>query len=147
MVLKVTANGWRHHLALCHDEFRRPWSGLCRSEKFLSPDEIANLLQEFSENESNGGELSCSNLDSDEDIRLSESDCEESEESADEMDRIYIPSLVYADEPQTLDHLEDNIRRVIADIRPQMLEKSSKIGRSDWTTSEPAVAVYARNHI
>ncbi|GFT79866.1 hypothetical protein TNCV_4597871 [Trichonephila clavipes] len=32
-------------------------------------------------------------------------------------------SLVYADKPQTLDHLEDNIRRVIADIRPQMLEK------------------------
>ncbi|GFX96155.1 hypothetical protein TNCV_2290441 [Trichonephila clavipes] len=25
--------------------------------------------------------------------------------------------------PQTLDHLEDNIRRVIADIRPQRLEK------------------------
>ncbi|GFT17886.1 uncharacterized protein TNCV_4910591 [Trichonephila clavipes] len=35
----------------------------------------------------------------------------------------YIKSLVYADKPQTLDHLEDNIRRVIADIRPQMLEK------------------------
>ncbi|GFY15374.1 hypothetical protein TNCV_1571851 [Trichonephila clavipes] len=32
-------------------------------------------------------------------------------------------SLVYADKPQTLDPLEDNIRRVIADIRPQMLEK------------------------
>ncbi|GFW09191.1 transposable element Tcb2 transposase [Trichonephila clavipes] len=32
-------------------------------------------------------------------------------------------SLVYADKPQTLDHLEDNIRHVIADIRPQMLEK------------------------
>ncbi|GFX82450.1 uncharacterized protein TNCV_2871311 [Trichonephila clavipes] len=30
---------------------------------------------------------------------------------------------VYADKPQTLDHLEDNIRRVIADIRPQILEK------------------------
>ncbi|GFW86410.1 hypothetical protein TNCV_4331941 [Trichonephila clavipes] len=43
--------------------------------------------------------------------------------------------------PQTLDHLEDNIRRVIADIRPEMLEKSSKIGRPDWTSSEPAVAV------
>ncbi|GFT19293.1 putative DD41D transposase [Trichonephila clavipes] len=28
-----------------------------------------------------------------------------------------------ADKPQTLDHLEDNIRRVIADIRLQMLEK------------------------
>ncbi|GFU61987.1 uncharacterized protein TNCV_4022701 [Trichonephila clavipes] len=32
----------------------------------------------------------------------------------------YVNSLVYADKPQTLDHLEDNIRRVIADIRPQM---------------------------
>ncbi|GFU97904.1 hypothetical protein TNCV_1145861 [Trichonephila clavipes] len=28
---------------------------------------------------------------------------------------------------KTLDHLEDNIRRVIADIRPQMLKKSSKL--------------------
>ncbi|GFW50834.1 putative DD41D transposase [Trichonephila clavipes] len=53
----------------------------------------------------------------------------------------YVKSLVYADTPQTLDHLEDNIRRVIADIRPQMLENSSKIGRPDWTTSEPSVAV------
>ncbi|GFS58978.1 hypothetical protein TNCV_69001 [Trichonephila clavipes] len=35
----------------------------------------------------------------------------------------YVKSLVYADKPQTLDHLEDNIRRVIADIRPQTLEK------------------------
>ncbi|GFV42785.1 DUF4817 domain-containing protein [Trichonephila clavipes] len=35
----------------------------------------------------------------------------------------YVKSLVYADKPQTLDHLEDNIRRVMADIRPQMLEK------------------------
>ncbi|GFX17215.1 uncharacterized protein TNCV_2857381 [Trichonephila clavipes] len=39
-------------------------------------------------------------------------------------------SLVYADKPQTLDHLEDNIRRVIADIQPQMLEKVIK----NWTT-------------
>ncbi|GFX66702.1 hypothetical protein TNCV_2059961 [Trichonephila clavipes] len=35
----------------------------------------------------------------------------------------YKKSLVYANKPQTLDHLEDNIRRVIAVIRPQMLEK------------------------
>ncbi|GFT12712.1 putative DD41D transposase [Trichonephila clavipes] len=35
----------------------------------------------------------------------------------------YVKSLVYADKPETLDHLEDSIRRVIADIRPQMLEK------------------------
>ncbi|GFU14383.1 hypothetical protein TNCV_3097871 [Trichonephila clavipes] len=42
----------------------------------------------------------------------------------------YVKSLVYADKPQTLDHLEDNIRRVIADIRPQMLEKVIEI----WTS-------------
>ncbi|GFS79506.1 DUF4817 domain-containing protein [Trichonephila clavipes] len=42
----------------------------------------------------------------------------------------YVTSLVYADKPQTLDHLQDNIRRVIADIRPQMLEKV--IG--NWTS-------------
>ncbi|GFW63488.1 uncharacterized protein TNCV_401541 [Trichonephila clavipes] len=53
----------------------------------------------------------------------------------------YVNSFVYADKPQTLDHMEDNIRRVIADIRPQMLENSSKIGRPDWTTSEPPVAL------
>ncbi|GFU99676.1 transposable element Tc3 transposase [Trichonephila clavipes] len=41
----------------------------------------------------------------------------------------YVKSLVYVDKPQTLDHLEDNIRRVIADIRPQMLEKVIK----NWT--------------
>ncbi|GFW13107.1 hypothetical protein TNCV_3330391 [Trichonephila clavipes] len=41
-----------------------------------------------------------------------------------------IESLVYADKPQTLDHLEDNIRRVIADIRPQMLEKVIE----NWTS-------------
>ncbi|GFT78566.1 uncharacterized protein TNCV_4491531 [Trichonephila clavipes] len=35
----------------------------------------------------------------------------------------YVRSLVYADKLQTLDHLVDNIRRVIADIRPQLLEK------------------------
>ncbi|GFX91131.1 hypothetical protein TNCV_4857201 [Trichonephila clavipes] len=53
-----------------------------------------------------------------------------------------IHSLVYADKPQTLDHLEDNTRRVIADIRLQMLEKVIENWTSpDWTTSEPAVAV------
>ncbi|GFX11159.1 DUF4817 domain-containing protein [Trichonephila clavipes] len=53
----------------------------------------------------------------------------------------YVKSLVYADKPQMLDHLEDNIRLVIVNIWPQMLEKASKIGRLDWTTSAPAVAV------
>ncbi|GFW62030.1 transposable element Tc3 transposase [Trichonephila clavipes] len=46
----------------------------------------------------------------------------------------YVKSLVYADMPQTLDHLEDNIRRVIADIRPQMLEKviENRTSRLDY---------------
>ncbi|GFT58407.1 putative transposable element [Trichonephila clavipes] len=43
---------------------------------------------------------------------------------------VRLKSLVYADKPQTLDHLEDNIRRVIADIRPQMLEKVIE----NWTS-------------
>ncbi|GFS68816.1 putative DD41D transposase [Trichonephila clavipes] len=60
----------------------------------------------------------------------------------------YVKSLVYADKPQTLDYLEDNIRRVIADIRPQMLEKSHRkldvqIG---LYPSQPWQS-YARNHI
>ncbi|GFX29178.1 putative DD41D transposase [Trichonephila clavipes] len=42
----------------------------------------------------------------------------------------YVKSLVYADNPQTLDHLEDNIPCVIADIRPQMLEKVIE----NWTS-------------
>ncbi|GFV60970.1 putative LOC100569746 [Trichonephila clavipes] len=42
----------------------------------------------------------------------------------------YVKSLVYADKPQTLDYLEDNIRRGIADIRPQMLEKVIE----NWTS-------------
>ncbi|GFU19281.1 uncharacterized protein TNCV_1087601 [Trichonephila clavipes] len=42
----------------------------------------------------------------------------------------YAKSLVYADKPQSLDPLEDKIRRVIADIRPQMLEKVIE----NWTS-------------
>ncbi|GFX93189.1 transposable element Tc3 transposase [Trichonephila clavipes] len=36
---------------------------------------------------------------------------------------VYVKALVYVDKPQTLEHFEDNIRRDITDIRPQMLEK------------------------
>ncbi|GFV83926.1 histone-lysine N-methyltransferase SETMAR [Trichonephila clavipes] len=42
----------------------------------------------------------------------------------------YVKSSVYADKPQTLDQLKDNIRSVIADIRPQMLEKVIE----NWTS-------------
>ncbi|GFX49039.1 transposable element Tc3 transposase [Trichonephila clavipes] len=34
-----------------------------------------------------------------------------------------VKSLDHADKPQTLDHLKDNVRCVIADIRPKSLEK------------------------
>ncbi|GFV27275.1 hypothetical protein TNCV_3047841 [Trichonephila clavipes] len=37
---------------------------------------------------------------------------------------------VFADKTKTLDHLEDNIRRVIANIWPQMLEKIIE----NWTS-------------
>ncbi|GFU61735.1 uncharacterized protein TNCV_4612131 [Trichonephila clavipes] len=53
----------------------------------------------------------------------------------------YVKSLVYADKPHTLDHLEDKICRVIAIYGHKCWKKSSKIGRPDWTTSEQAVAV------
>ncbi|GFX66853.1 transposable element Tc3 transposase [Trichonephila clavipes] len=60
----------------------------------------------------------------------------------------YVKSLVYADKPQTLDHLEDNIRRVIADIRPQMLEKviENWTSRLDYIRASRGKS-YARNHI
>ncbi|GFV44012.1 uncharacterized protein TNCV_3571331 [Trichonephila clavipes] len=54
----------------------------------------------------------------------------------------YVKSLVYADKPQTLDYLEDNFRPVLLSIYGhKCFIKSSKIGRPDWTTSEPVVAV------
>ncbi|GFT34918.1 putative transposable element [Trichonephila clavipes] len=55
----------------------------------------------------------------------------------------YVKSLVYADKPQTLDHLEDNIRRVIADIRPQMLEKVIE----NWTSSLDYIRASCSSHM
>ncbi|GFU77977.1 putative DD41D transposase [Trichonephila clavipes] len=42
----------------------------------------------------------------------------------------YVKALVYEDKSQTLDHLKDNIRRVMADIRPKMLGKVIE----NWTS-------------
>ena len=39
-------------------------------------------------------------------------------------------SLGHAYKPQTINHLKDNIRSVIADIRPQMLEEMIE----NWTS-------------
>ncbi|GFT72234.1 retrovirus-related Pol polyprotein from transposon 412 [Trichonephila clavipes] len=53
------------------------------------------------EKESDGGELSCSNSDADEDVGLNESDCEESEESADIVDNIPVNPDVYVSRDST----------------------------------------------
>ncbi|GFV62686.1 transposable element Tcb2 transposase [Trichonephila clavipes] len=55
----------------------------------------------------------------------------------------YVKSLVYADEPQTLDHLEDNIRLVIADIRPQTLEKVIE----NWTSRLDYIRASSGSHM
>ncbi|GFY32702.1 DUF4817 domain-containing protein [Trichonephila clavipes] len=55
----------------------------------------------------------------------------------------YVKSLVYANKPQTLDYLEDNIRRVIADIRPQMLEKVIE----NWTSRLDYIRANRGNHM
>ncbi|GFV67377.1 uncharacterized protein TNCV_3671321 [Trichonephila clavipes] len=55
----------------------------------------------------------------------------------------YVKSLVYADKPQMLDHLEDNIRRVIADIRPQMLEKVIE----NWTSRLDYIRASCGSHM
>ncbi|GFY13570.1 uncharacterized protein TNCV_4959401 [Trichonephila clavipes] len=66
----------------------------------------------------------------------------------------YVKSLVYADKPQTLDHLEDNIRRVIADIRMLLMNVSTNVGKSHrildvqigLNPRQPWQS-YSRNHI
>ncbi|GFU61866.1 uncharacterized protein TNCV_1644401 [Trichonephila clavipes] len=55
----------------------------------------------------------------------------------------YVKSLVYADKPQTLDHLEDNIRHVISDIRPQMLEKVIE----NWTSRLDYIRASCGSHM
>ncbi|GFV19780.1 transposable element Tc3 transposase [Trichonephila clavipes] len=55
----------------------------------------------------------------------------------------YVNSLLYADKPQTLDHLEDNIHRVIADIRPQMLEKFIE----NWTSGLDYIRASRGSHM
>ncbi|GFU64921.1 uncharacterized protein TNCV_785721 [Trichonephila clavipes] len=88
-------------------------------KKDLSPDEIAYLFRELSENESDGGELSCSNLDSDEDIRLSESDREESQESADEILNILVNPNIIVTRDGT-EWIQDNCVMFLADLRVEI---------------------------
>ncbi|GFW91726.1 uncharacterized protein TNCV_4501451 [Trichonephila clavipes] len=62
----------------------------------------------------------------------------------------YVKSLVYADKPQTLDHLKDNIRRVIADIRLQATNVGKSHRKLDVQIGLRPSQLwqsYARNHI
>ena len=47
---------------------------------------------------------------------------------------VYVKSKVYADKPATIQALEANITRVINAIPVEMLDESSKIRASEWTT-------------
>ncbi|GFU31485.1 transposable element Tc3 transposase [Trichonephila clavipes] len=58
----------------------------------------------------------------------------------------YVKSLVYADKPQTLDHMEDNISRVIADIWPQMLKNHRKLDIQIELHPSQLWQSYARSH-
>ncbi|GFX58578.1 uncharacterized protein TNCV_417571 [Trichonephila clavipes] len=53
----------------------------------------------------------------------------------------YVKALVYANKPQTPDHLKTTFAVLLPIYGHKCWKKSSKIGRPDWTTSEPAVAV------
>ncbi|GFV55218.1 transposable element Tc3 transposase [Trichonephila clavipes] len=55
----------------------------------------------------------------------------------------YVKSLVYVDKPQMLDHLEDNVRRVIANIQPQMLEKVIE----SWTSRLDYIRASCGSHM
>ncbi|GFW31308.1 hypothetical protein TNCV_2578891 [Trichonephila clavipes] len=67
----------------------------CSAASAVSQLSLVDLLRELSEKESDGGELSCSNLESDEDMTLCESNCEEPEESADEVHNIPTDPNIY----------------------------------------------------
>ncbi|GFW27681.1 transposable element Tc3 transposase [Trichonephila clavipes] len=59
----------------------------------------------------------------------------------------YVKSLISADKPQTLDPLEDNIRRVIADIRPYVGKSHRKLDVQIGLHPCQPWQSYARNHI
>ncbi|GFW80994.1 uncharacterized protein TNCV_4803621 [Trichonephila clavipes] len=53
----------------------------------------------------------------------------------------YVKSLVYADKPQRLAIWKATFAVLLPIYGHKCWKMSSKIGRPDWTTSEPAVAV------
>ncbi|CAH2091278.1 unnamed protein product [Euphydryas editha] len=55
----------------------------------------------------------------------------------------YVKSLLYSNKPEAIGHLEDNIWRVIADIRLQMLEKFIE----NWTSRLVYVRASRGGHI
>ncbi|GFV11098.1 uncharacterized protein TNCV_2718421 [Trichonephila clavipes] len=90
--------------------------------KYLSPDEIPNLLRKISENELDGSKLSCSNLDSDQDIRLNENDCEKFKGSAEIIDNILVNSDMYI----YLGNAQNGYRIMVLFLADLRLEKSNQ---------------------
>ncbi|GFV32445.1 uncharacterized protein TNCV_1677311 [Trichonephila clavipes] len=59
----------------------------------------------------------------------------------------YVKSVVYADKPQTLDHLEDNIRRVICRYTATKHGKVIENWMSSLDYIRASLGIYARNNI
>ncbi|GFV17256.1 uncharacterized protein TNCV_5103191 [Trichonephila clavipes] len=60
----------------------------------------------------------------------------------------YVKSLVYADSHKRLTIWKTTFAVLLPIYGHKCLKKSSKIGRPDWTTSEPAVAVlYQKSYL
>ncbi|GFT82886.1 hypothetical protein TNCV_4434351 [Trichonephila clavipes] len=78
-----------------HFQVLRRYTQTVALRKYLCLDEISNSFRLIAKNDSDGGKQYCSNLDSDEDIRFSESDGQKSEESADVSDNISLNSDIY----------------------------------------------------
>ncbi|GFU45976.1 transposable element Tcb1 transposase [Trichonephila clavipes] len=123
--------------------------------KGLSHNEITILLRDISENDLDGDGLSCSNLDSDEDIRLSESDCEESEESVDIIDNIACDNRIVMAQRK---HFDDFVRgRIIGrlECRRSQLEVSDQLGIAQRVISrlwqrfqdDEHIGLYARRSV
>ncbi|GFS77960.1 hypothetical protein TNCV_2028301 [Trichonephila clavipes] len=114
--------------------------------KDLSPDNIDNLVRENSQNELHSGELSCSNLDSNEDIRLGESDCEESAESSDVIGKIPINSDKYI--PLGITH--NGYRLIVmflADLRLEMFCDQAVVQQASRNIMSATRGLLATDHV
>ncbi|GFV65230.1 hypothetical protein TNCV_4572301 [Trichonephila clavipes] len=91
---------WSHQAFLIHNE-QKDLLHLCKVSRSPGFPRTRNAFHGSHNYESDGDELSCTNINSDEDIRLRESDCEESEENADIIENIPVNLDLYIDRDDT----------------------------------------------